>query len=823
MMDFLQNILQDGTQGITLLPWAFSFFISTSVILGGVWLIERLGLLRSPDLTAFIWRAAVVTALLTALPLKAHWGTIFEVGVPGWSNPELTHSSYNQAIDSNDKRRVFDPTHLTSANQKQLLDEVKVRDLESSAGIIKERTREIHTISAYEGFFDDLDLASGLMILWAIIGGVGLFRLLGGLALASRSAGKRQVLNETSPAWMQLLGLCRKAGIKNIPTLTHSNQFQGPVCMMGNEICLPSWALEELNDKQMSGLLAHELGHLVRRDPQIFILLEMINRVFFFQPLFRLATKRLRVVAELAADAWAADQTRDAKSVARTLFKCAKKISNNKIKTRQPFILREDWEIAMAHDTSTLKQRVEHLVGSSADSFRSVNGKIKIGMTAAMMVAAFGLPQFQLVAATASDDRAAPLAPVLAGSSSVSSVAPVIAGGSMKGDTNFHIRENGKNKFEHSSRNLDIEAEWRGDLIFADDESTIIEITKNGYFELETENGKDKERSIRFENDGGRLVAEYKVDGKEQPLDKEGNAWLKTELVRLLRLSGMNAEDRVTRIMKTGGKKAVFEEFKHLGTDYTKRKYVMAFTEVADLNDKEYSSVVQIIADFGSDYEKRVSVIALIDNEKLNTKRANNLVDVVSTVDSDYETRVILLPLVDKVSFKKGDLNFDVFLKIFEGLDSDYEMRVVLLAFFERDDLKVADIEGILKIAAKNIDSDYEMRVIITALNEQLGDNKKVVLTALNAISSVDSDYERRVILTHIMDNSTLDNGLWAQVLKTVAKIDSEYEKATVLKAALDTMPMTDDLLKAFRASLKTIGGDYEYGKVARALERKLD
>src|SRR5688572_27640785 len=49
--------------------------------------------------------------------------------------------------------------------------------------------------------------------------------------------------------------------------LTVSDRLTSPVALSGDEICLPSRALAELDPIRMESILAHELAHLVRRDP----------------------------------------------------------------------------------------------------------------------------------------------------------------------------------------------------------------------------------------------------------------------------------------------------------------------------------------------------------------------------------------------------------------------------------------------------------------------------------------------------------------------------------------------------------------------------
>jgi beta-lactamase regulating signal transducer with metallopeptidase domain len=82
-----------------------------------------------------------------------------------------------------------------------------------------------------------------------------------------------------------------------------------PVALPGNEVCLPRRALLELQPEEQEGMLAHEIAHLVRRDPQWLVLARVIEMVFFFQPLNRLARRRMQEVAEYLCDDWAVART----------------------------------------------------------------------------------------------------------------------------------------------------------------------------------------------------------------------------------------------------------------------------------------------------------------------------------------------------------------------------------------------------------------------------------------------------------------------------------------------------------------------------------
>ena len=87
--------------------------------------------------------------------------------------------------------------------------------------------------------------------------------------------------------------------------LTLSECLTSPVALGTDEICLPSRALAELDPIRMESILAHELAHLVRRDPSWLTIARVIEAVFFFQPLNILARRRMQESAEFASDAWA--------------------------------------------------------------------------------------------------------------------------------------------------------------------------------------------------------------------------------------------------------------------------------------------------------------------------------------------------------------------------------------------------------------------------------------------------------------------------------------------------------------------------------------
>jgi beta-lactamase regulating signal transducer with metallopeptidase domain len=88
--------------------------------------------------------------------------------------------------------------------------------------------------------------------------------------------------------------------------LTLSEGLTSPVAIGASEICLPERTLSELDPIRMESILAHELAHLERGDPRWLTFARIIEAVFFFQPLNRLARAKMQEAAEFASDEWAA-------------------------------------------------------------------------------------------------------------------------------------------------------------------------------------------------------------------------------------------------------------------------------------------------------------------------------------------------------------------------------------------------------------------------------------------------------------------------------------------------------------------------------------
>ncbi|HWB77489.1 MAG TPA: M56 family metallopeptidase, partial [Nannocystaceae bacterium] len=145
------------------------------------------------------------------------------------------------------------------------------------------------------------------------------------------------------------------------------------------EIVVPERALGSLAPAAQESMLAHELAHVLRRDPAWRLALLVLERVFFFQPLLRLARRRIAQHAEYLSDAWAVDNTSQPLELARCLTEIA-----GWVQQRTPVLA-----AGMAEPRSILGRRVLRLVAPQREPtrMRALPWLAIAGLFATVMVA----------------------------------------------------------------------------------------------------------------------------------------------------------------------------------------------------------------------------------------------------------------------------------------------------------------------------------------------------------------------------------------------------------------------------------------------------
>lgn len=286
--------------------WLLTYAVHSTVLLGAAWLVLRLGS-AGPAARAVVWKAAMLGGLVTAT-IQASFdirpaGTIVLDVVPETRattlEPSWPASPPSQPASSD----MAEP----SASLQEAAGELPASEPGPQQAAVPVAT--VLTVGW-------LVLAL-LLVLWYAARH---------LVLVGRLGDRRAV---TDPDWTGMFALLRRdAGVRRQMLLTASQAITSPVALGSSEICLPLAALEELEPAQRRAMLAHELAHLVRRDPQWLVLTCVVERLFFFQPLNRIARRGIQESAEYLADEWAARRSGGV-PLARCLVKVAEWIESS--------------------------------------------------------------------------------------------------------------------------------------------------------------------------------------------------------------------------------------------------------------------------------------------------------------------------------------------------------------------------------------------------------------------------------------------------------------------------------------------------------------
>ena len=321
--------------------WLLTYLLHSSVLLGVTWLVTRRWV-ASPHFRDLLWKAATVGGFLTA-------------SLQGWSGFEpiagrlALPASVPVVSASIHGSPASEWTGLLPRRSPGLPDvaPAPVRGGEATATPADPAAPGESAIP-----FHLPEPATLLVALWAVGA-----TLLGGLFVlqrrrAIRDLGRREAVTDPGLVGM-LADLRRQAGFRRPVRLTVAQGLASPVALGGGEIVLPPAALTDLDPAQQQSLLAHELAHLDRRDPEWLTFACLVERLFFLQPLNRLARVGQQEAAEYLCDDWAARRTGSGDPLAVCLLKVAEWIGARP----QPVPL-----AGMAEHPSQLIKRVHRLI-----------------------------------------------------------------------------------------------------------------------------------------------------------------------------------------------------------------------------------------------------------------------------------------------------------------------------------------------------------------------------------------------------------------------------------------------------------------------------
>lgn len=275
-----------NTLSSSLLAWLLTYLIHSTVLLGIAWGVTRLRRLE-PAARDLLWKVALLAPLVTGtIQSRLQVPTPAAVRLPTVQTTTLPDPGRKSGVTGN-------PTPVTPVLRPGLENPTATQSTMPSFAVM-------------------------VVVLWTLIAlGSSLYYIARRLILVGRLADRHTV--SEGPLVATLAELRQTTGFRRPVHLTMARTISSPVALGLSEICVPELAISDLGMEQQRSMLAHELAHLARRDSLWLAGASLMERVFFFQPLNRLARKELETAAEYLSDEWAMRKTGSAVSLAKCL------------------------------------------------------------------------------------------------------------------------------------------------------------------------------------------------------------------------------------------------------------------------------------------------------------------------------------------------------------------------------------------------------------------------------------------------------------------------------------------------------------------------
>jgi beta-lactamase regulating signal transducer with metallopeptidase domain len=263
----------------TIAVWSVTYLLHSTLLIGLIWIASRW--VRSASVRDTLWKVALCGGIVTA---SVQTFMPVERFVPPAASARVT---FNAEVFERVAPVMVEPAKAAA-----------------SAGVSMP-SREVFFLSAW------------ILVTFAL----GVRIVVGHKRFLSAVGDRVEIV--TGPERERLDRLCRRARVRRLVRLTESPALVSPVAMLGWEVVIPAGVFAKLSDEQKDTILAHELSHLLRRDPLWLTFGELVKAALFFQPLNWLVQARTKEAAEFLCDDAAVLQTGRPKALAETLAELA--------------------------------------------------------------------------------------------------------------------------------------------------------------------------------------------------------------------------------------------------------------------------------------------------------------------------------------------------------------------------------------------------------------------------------------------------------------------------------------------------------------------
>lgn len=417
--------------------------------------------------------------------------------------------------------------------------------------------------------------ASVLALTWGIGAGFVLAWL--GLSwLWAWRLGRRAGHFESERVRRMVRRLAARLGIRSPPPLLRGAVSDVPSTLgiLRSRILLPAGA-DRWNPARLEAVLAHELAHVRRRDCAVQAMAGLACALYWFHPLAWVAARRLATEREFACDDEVLRLGARPSAYGECLVDLARSFTHPRLSAAV---------VTQIVRPGGLSERVAAVLAEGVDRRRisragvlvtaALAALVLVPLSAARAVAPSGA-QPQDTEARIVGDAVDPSECWTAGVSR---------------SLNVHRDERGWEARWESDR-CTSEIEVRPEIRFTSDFSWIASLGPDAIVRVD-ETNDGVHRRVEFRPGAGAAadgepVLRFWLDGRLADVDADARQWIEHRLLTVLRLTGLQAEERVGQILSADGVDGVLGEAGEISADHAQARYLSLLLERARLDDGE--------------------------------------------------------------------------------------------------------------------------------------------------------------------------------------------------------------------------------------------
>jgi beta-lactamase regulating signal transducer with metallopeptidase domain len=612
--------------------------------------------------------------------------------------------------------------------------------------------------------------------------------------------------------------LSRRLHIRRAITLLESTLVDVPTVIgwLKPVVLLPASALGALSAQQLEAILAHELAHIRRHDYLVNLLQTLVETLLFYHPAVWWLSRRIRIERENCCDDLAVSLCGDPVAYADALADLESLRSETTPTHR----------IAMAATGGSLLQRVRRLLGApSSHSGRApawLAGSVALLLIGGIAAGADGRGQAPARVRSVIGPEAVPAVASVPESPSPAAVppapevppaAPAPPAPATQSQSMSHHRDDSSGTWIWSNNGEKLQVSYSGTFEFTDDDTDVQQLSPGAYLKI-SDGAWFGRHSVEIRERDGKVDRRYYVNGSERPYDPAGRTWLRDNLPKFVRNTGIGAPARVARFLKSGGVTAVTGEIARIAGAYVKGIYFRELFKQATLTPDQYRQVMQQASrEMKSDYELASLLITVADRLPNDEASRDAYFTAAAGISSDYELRRVYSTML-----KRGAVSPQILTGILSHsstINSDYELSELLRQIMSLQPIDEKNRDAFFR-AVSTIKSDYERHRVLKSVVDRTTD-PATLGAALTQAGGMTSDYEAGTFLHEVLKQSNVEGPLRGPFFKVVGRMSSGYEKGRVLQAVVKRVGVSDDTLREVLRSSRGMSG-YELSQLLQAV-----